>query len=205
MAHYWFLAFDHSLRFARNSLFRFCWKHIMPTWKMQTLSGWDIAYAVNMAAASAITYCLMAFVVPLIANRPTQVVGILWAVISTVFVFRDTRAHSLSAGISRLVATGVSFALCFLYLLLLPANALGMMALIAVGALLMMLLGRRDEIGLAAITTAVVLIVAASASQNAWQQPLLRLMDTIAGVAVGIACKWLASFLFYRVIGEDVR
>lgn len=74
------------------------------------------------------------------------------------------------------------------------------MVLIAIGTLLMMLLGRRGDIALTAITTAVVLIVAASASQDAWQQPLLRLMDTIIGVAVGIACKWIASFLFYRAV-----
>jgi hypothetical protein len=56
-----------------------------------------------------------------------------------------------------------------------------------------------------AITTAVVLIVAANMPQDAWQQPLLRLMDTVVGVAVGIACKWIASFLFYRAMGAEVR
>jgi hypothetical protein len=33
----------------------------------------------------------------------------------------------------------------------------------------------------------------------------LRLMDTIIGIAVGIACKWIASLLFYRAEGEEVR
>ncbi|HEY1962945.1 MAG TPA: hypothetical protein VGG69_11040 [Rhizomicrobium sp.] len=42
-----------------------------------------------------------------------------------------------------------------------------MIALIAIGTLLMMLLGRREDIGLTAITTAVVLIVAASKPQHA--------------------------------------
>jgi uncharacterized membrane protein YccC len=171
--------------------------------KLQKLSAWDLAYAIDMAAASVITYCLMAFIIPPFVNRQADSVGILWAVISTVFVFRD--AHSLSAGISRLIATCVSFALCLVYLLLFPANPLAMIALITISTLLMMLLGRRDDISLAAIATAVVLIVAARAPQDAWQQPLLRLVDTIAGVTVGIACKWIASFLFYRVIGEEVR
>ena len=177
----------------------------MPQLKLQRLSAWDLAYAINLAAASAITYGVMTFIVPLVANRPTEPVGILWAVISTVFVFRDTRAHSLSAGISRLAATGVSFALCFIYLLLFPANAVGMIVLIILSTLLIMMLDRRDEIGLTAISIAVVMIVAASTSEAAWDQPLLRLMDTVAGLAVGIACKWSASFLFYRVAGEDVR
>lgn len=178
----------------------------MPSPKFPRLSTWDLAYAVNMAIASAITYFLMAFVIPPLINRPAEAVGILWAVISTVFVFRDTRAHSFSAGMSRLIATCVSFALCLVYLRLFPANPLALIILIAIGTLIMMLLDRRDDIGLTAITTAVVLIVAINAPpQEAWQQPLLRLMNTVAGIAVGMACKWIASLLFYRLAGEEVR
>jgi len=70
-------------------------------------------------------------------------------VISAVFVFRDTRGHSLSAGISWLFATCVSFALCLVYLLIFPANPLGMAILIAIGALLATLVGRREVIVLA--------------------------------------------------------
>jgi uncharacterized membrane protein YgaE (UPF0421/DUF939 family) len=173
--------------------------------QLQKLSAWDLAYAIDMAAASAITYCLMALVIPPLVNRPPDPIGILWAVISTIFVFRDTRARSLSAGISRVAATSVSFILCLIYLLLFPANPLGICVLIAIGALFMMAVRRRDDIGLTAITTSVVLIVAASNPQDAWQQPLLRLMDTLVGVAVGIICKWIASFVFYRVVGEDIR
>jgi uncharacterized membrane protein YccC len=177
----------------------------MPKLIFQRLSAWDVAYAIDMAAAAVITYSLMTFVVPLFENRPADPIGVLWAVISTVFVFRDTRARSLSAGVSRLLATFVSFALCLMYLALFPANPLAMIGLIAIGTLLMMLLGRRDDIGLTAITTAVVLIVAAGVSQDAWHQPLLRLRDTIVGVAVGVACKWIASFLFYRAVGAEAR
>jgi uncharacterized membrane protein YgaE (UPF0421/DUF939 family) len=180
-------------------------KLVMPQLKFQSLSAWDFAYAIDMAVAAAITYCLMTFIIPLLINRHADSVAVLWAVIATVFVFRDTRAHSLSAGVSRLVATFVSFVMCLMYLALFPANPLAMIVLITVGTLLMMLLGRRDDIGLTAITTAVVLIVAANVSVDAWQQPLLRLMDTIVGIAVGVACKWIASFLFYRALGAEVR
>jgi len=41
--------------------------------------------------------------------------------------------------------------------------------------------------------------------QDAWQQPLLRLMETLIGIAVGVACKWIASFVFFKIIGEEVR
>jgi hypothetical protein len=95
--------------------------------------------------------------------------------------------------------------MCLVYLSLFPANPLGMAILIAGGALLATLANRRDEIGLLAITTAVVLVVAAENPQTAWQQPLLRLADTVAGVTVGIACKWIASFLFFRFSGQQAR
>lgn len=178
----------------------------MPSARFPSLSAWDFAYALNMAIASLITYYLMHDVIPSLIGRPAEAVGTLWAVISTVFVFRDTRAHSFAAGMSRLIATGVSFALCFVYLLVLPADPLALLVLIVIGTLVMMALERRDDIGLTAITTAVVLIVAINAPPpEAWQQPLLRLMNTVAGIAVGMACKWIASFLFYRLAGEEVR
>ena len=102
----------------------------------EKLSAWDVVHAVNLAITTFITYVLITSITPLLAQKPAQPVGILWAVISAVFVFRDTREHSLSAGISRLFATCVSFALCLVYLLLFPANPLGMAILIAIGALL---------------------------------------------------------------------
>lgn len=173
--------------------------------RFERLSAWDFGYAVNLAIVALITYALISSITPLLVNRPAEPVGILWAVISAVFVVKDTREHSLSAGISRLVSTCVSFALCLVYLLFLPANPLGMAILIGIGTLLMMLAGRRDEINLVAITTAVILIVATENPQTAWQQPLLRLADSVAGVAVGITCKWVASFLFFRVSGQEVR
>ena len=173
--------------------------------KFSKLSAWDAAYAVDMAIACLITYWVMVFLLPHLVGWPSTSVGVLWAVISTVFVYKDTRAHSLSAGISRLITTFVSFALCLIYLWLLPLTIIGMAALIAIGVLLMILIGRRDETGLTAITIAVIMIIAASNPEDAWRQPLLRLVDTIVGIAIGVACKWVGSFVFHRVIGEEVR
>jgi uncharacterized membrane protein YccC len=178
---------------------------IMSRMKFTKLSMWDVVYAVDMAIACLVTYWVMVFLLSHLVGLPTTSVGVLWAVISTVFVYKDTRAHSLSAGISRLIATLASFALCLIYPWLLPVTTIGMAALIAIGALLMMLIDRRDETGLTAITIAVIMIIAASDPQDAWRQPLLRLADTIVGIAVGVACKWAGSFVFYRIIGEEVR
>jgi hypothetical protein len=69
-----------------------------------------------------------------------------------VFVFRDSRANSMSAGLERLIATCVSFALCLLYLLLFPFQPVGMAALIGLGTVVMMLLGRREDIMTTGIT-----------------------------------------------------
>jgi uncharacterized membrane protein (DUF441 family) len=69
----------------------------------------------------------------------------------------------------------------------------------------MMLIGRQDEMGLTAITIAVIMIVAADKPQEAELQPILRLVDTVVGIAIGVACKWVNSFVFYRITGGDVR
>ena len=106
----------------------------------------------------------------------------MWAVVAVVFVFRDTRAHALSAGIARLIATGVSFALCLPYLLLFPFTPVGLAILLGIGTLVMALLDRRDDIVTTGITTAVVMVVAAMSPQTAWQQPLLRLVNTVVGM-----------------------
>jgi uncharacterized membrane protein YccC len=178
----------------------------MGLFKYDRISTWDIAYAVDMALACLITYWIMVTIHSRFGlGASSEVVGTLWAVVATIYVFRDTRAKSLSASVGRVIATVVSFALCFAYLLLFPFTPIGLLAVLAGGTLIMMALGRREEIGLAGVTTAVVMLVAAVDVQDAWQQPLLRLMDTLIGIAVGVACKWIASFVFFKLIGEEVR
>jgi len=178
----------------------------MALFKYDRLSAWDIAYAVDMAIACLITYWIMAEIHTRFGlGASSQVVGSLWAIVATIYVFRDTRANSLSASIGRIIATVVSFALCFAYLVLFPFTPVGLVAVLAIGTLVMMALGRREEIGLTAVTTAVVMLVAAVDAPAAWQQPLLRLMDTLIGIAVGVTCKWIASFVFFKLIGQEVR
>ncbi len=52
-------------------------------------------------------------------------------------------------------------------------------------------MGRPGDAITAGITTAVVMVSAASSPHDAWQQPILRLADTIVGVAVGVTAAWL--------------
>ena len=169
------------------------------------LSLWDGVYALNMAIACAISYWITTLALQPLTNRDSDLLGGMWAAAATVFVFRETRQDSFTAGVARLIATCVSFALCLLYLWFFPFTSLGMAALLGTGTLVMMLLNRRGDIVTTGITTAVVMGVAAMSPLNAWQQPLLRLIDTVVGIAVGVACKWIASHVFIRITGIRVQ
>jgi len=172
--------------------------------KSAKLSSWDVAYALNMSIACAISYWIITHALASFVSRDADLLGGMWAAVATVFVFRETRANAWSVGGARLIARGGSFALCLIYLCLLPFTVAGMAALIG-GTVAMMLLNRRDDIVTTGITTIVVMVVAAISPQDAWHQPVLRLVDTVVGVGVGVACKWAASFLYFRIAGKPVR
>ena len=158
------------------------------------LSLWDIAYAAAMAIASLIAYWAMSFGLTPIVDRDSDFLGGMWAAVAAIFVFRDTHQGSLAAGLARLIATSVSFALCLPYFLLFPFNPIGMAVVLTLGTILMMLFGRREDILTTAITTVVVMVVAGISPGGAWEQPLLRLADTIVGIAIGVSLRWLLHF-----------
>jgi uncharacterized membrane protein YccC len=146
-----------------------------------------------MGVACLAAYWVMNSLLPSLTGTPSTPVSIIWAVISAAFVYKDTRSHSFSAGRSRLIGTLISVVLCLAYLALFRASPVGMAILIAIGTFATTWLDRPDEIGVTAITTVVVLVLAASEPQKAWQQPLLRLLDTVVGIVVGVVCKWAVS------------
>jgi uncharacterized membrane protein YccC len=120
----------------------------------------------------------------------------MWAVLATIFVLRDSFGKSVAAAVSRMSATFVSFVLCLIYLAFLPFHAWPLAVLVGASALAVMLLGRPGDAVTAGITTAVILVVAAVTPQHAWQQPILRLADTVVGVAVGVVAAW--TFIWVR-------
>ena len=120
-----------------------------------------------------------------------DVLGGLWAVIATVFVYRTSYDDSATAALSRTAATLLSFFLCLIYLLILPVGPVGMAAMIGVSALAATLLGRPQDAVTAAITTAIVLGVASLSPHDAWQQPILRLFDTALGTVVALGTAWI--------------
>jgi len=97
--------------------------------KLESLSVGDVAYSANMAIASAISYWITTYALSGLVGSATDYLGWMWATVATIFVFRDTRMASLSAGTQRFMATCISFALCEIYFLIFPFKAVGMAAL----------------------------------------------------------------------------
>jgi uncharacterized membrane protein YccC len=157
-----------------------------------------------LAVASLVSYALVTHLLTRIyfLSRADDLIGGLWAVLATVFTCRATYEQSMTAAMSRLAATSVSFVLCLIYLIFLPFEAWAMAVLIGASALAVTLLGRPGDVITTAITTAVVMVSSAISPQHAWQQPVLRFADTVIGVAIGLVAAWIglrvAGFLKAR-------
>jgi hypothetical protein len=146
-----------------------------------------------LGVACLISYLLITYILgrAYFVSRDEELLGGMWAVIATVFVYRHTYQQSVSAALSRMAATLLSFALCLVYLLIFPFYPWGMAALIGIGAIVMTLIGRPEDIITTGITTAVVMVVAGISPEHAWKTPILRLVDTAVGVVVGIGAAWI--------------
>jgi hypothetical protein len=151
--------------------------------------------ALVLSCACLITYVLSTRVLSHLwfISSSNALLGALWAVISTIFVIRDGYQQSVTAAVSRMAATLVSVVVCLIYLAFLPFHPWALLVLIGVSSLIVRLIGRPEDAITAAITTTVVLIVAAVSPQHAWEQPILRLVDTAVGVAVGIVAVWISE------------
>lgn len=156
-------------------------------------AGDAVLHGVTLSILCMISYWLVTYMLAQIfsVSRDDDLLGGMWAVIATVFVYRFGYEQSVGAALSRMAATLLSFALCFVYLLFFPFHLWGMAMLIGVGAVAMSLLGRPDDITMTGITTAVVMVVAAISPDHAWKQPLLRVVDTTIGIVVGVGGAWI--------------
>ena len=131
--------------------------------------------------------------------RDDEFLGGMWAVVATIFVLRGSYEESAKAALLRTSATLLSFWLCLVYLLVFPFRVWGLVVLIAIGAIVLDLIGRSEDVITASITTTVVMVVAAISPQQAWRQPILRLIDTAVGIAVGVAGAWIGLKLATRI------
>jgi uncharacterized membrane protein YgaE (UPF0421/DUF939 family) len=166
--------------------------------KIEKLSLSDIVFVLSLTIACLISYLATVYILHPVVDHTNDSLGGMWAAVATVFVFRSTNDMSLSAAKARLFATSISFVLCLLYLLILPFSAVGMAVLIGLGALIAILLGRREDVITTGITTAVVMVVAELGPADKDWQPVLRLLDTVLGIAVGVATAWICGSLFLR-------
>ena len=158
--------------------------------------GWAAASGAGPALAALVSYELTTRILTdAISSRDDQLLGGMWSVIGTVFVYRESYKDSVSAALSRIAATSLSFILCLGYLLLFPFSSWGMTILIAIGAVILIMNDRAGEVITTSITTTVVMVVAGISPQHAWRQPILRLFDTLIGIGVGITAAWIAKGL----------
>jgi hypothetical protein len=158
--------------------------------------GWAAASGGGLALAALVSYELTTRILTdAISSRDDQLLGGMWSVIATVFVCRESYKDSVSAALSRIAATSLSFILCLGYLLLFPFSSWGMTIVIAIGAVILIMIDRAGEVITTSITTTVVMAVAGISPQHAWRQPILRLFDTLIGIGVGIAAAWIAKSL----------
>lgn len=158
--------------------------------------AWTAASATGLALAALVSYEVTTRILTsAISSRDDQMLGGMWSVVATLFVCRESYTQSVSAALSRAAATSVSFILCLGYLLAFPFSSWGMAIMIAIGTVILIVIGRPGDVMTAAITTAVVLVVAGISPAHAWTQPILRLVDTLIGIGVGVAAVWAAKKL----------
>jgi hypothetical protein len=160
-----------------------------------------ISHGVLLAAGCLLSYKIITSLLTFsqVVPRDDNLLGGMCAVIATIFVFRQCYEESVNAALLRISATLLSFALCFVYLLFFPFRVWGLVVLIAIGAIVLDLIGRSEDVITAGITTTVVMVVAAISPQQAWRQPILRLIDTVVGIAVGVAGAWIGLKLAPRI------
>ena len=151
--------------------------------------GAALLYGLALAVSCVISYWLITHILARTysISRDDDLLGGMWAVVATLFVHRYSYEQSVRAALSRIAATSVNFALCLVYLLIFPFHLWGMAALIGIGTVALAVIGRPDDTVTTGITTAVIMVVAALSPQNAWRVPILRMVDTVVGAAVGIA------------------
>jgi hypothetical protein len=170
-------------------------------------NGEVIIRGATLAISFAISYWL---ITDILANtysisRDDDLLGGMWAVVATIFVYGIATRRACGPPLSRTAATSISFVLCLVYLLIFPFHVWGMAALIGIGTIVVTTMGRPDDTITTGITIAVIMVVAALSPHGAWRQPILRLVDTALGVAVGVAAAWLGTHAMRRtkLIGPD--
>jgi uncharacterized membrane protein YccC len=162
--------------------------------RMGVTVPYAVGYALALGLACWVSYSLTTKGLARLTSvgHENDLLGGMWAVIATVFVFRVGYRDSVEAAASRGVSTLVSFALCLVWLRVLAPGVTGLLVVISVGTAVLLLAGRADDVVTTGVTSAVVMVVASLGPvDQAWTQPLLRLGDTAIGVLIGLGAAWV--------------
>lgn len=86
-----------------------------------------VRHAIVLSGLCVVSYWLITHILAhaFSVSRDDDLLGGMWAVVATIFVYRYGYEQTTSAALSRVSATVLSFALCFLYLLFLPIQRVG--------------------------------------------------------------------------------
>src|SRR6201997_2635897 len=108
----------------------------------------EVGTGCALAISCFISYALITHILAraYFVSRDDDLLGGMWAVAATIFVYRESYQKSVGAALSRMAATSLSFVLCLAYLLIFPFHAWGMAALIGIGTIALSLLGRSEDI-----------------------------------------------------------
>ena len=131
-----------------------------------------------------------------------DLLGGMWAVIATVFVYRETHRQNVAAALTRSSATLISFALSLTYLALFSFHPIGLAVVIGLGTFGLMAIGRDGDVITVGITSAIVLVLAAVSPHHVWEQAILRISDTAVGIGVGVCASWIALRLARRHVSD---
>ena len=156
-------------------------------------TGNIVRRAAVAAISSAVTFTLTTHLLGILSStsREDDLLGGMWAVVATLFVYRHSHGETVDAALSRMMATLVSFGLCLAYLLICPFHLWGLALLIGIGVVLVATMGRPQDAMTTSITTTVVMVVAAVNPHHAWREPILRLIDTAIGASIGVTAAWI--------------
>lgn len=161
-----------------------------------SVSRVDVVYAIGLAIACTSSYAVVVSILEILPGSHADLLGGLWTIAAVIFVFNGLNGRIHTTALNCLVATLVSIGLCVIYLSIFPYDTTGLIVLIAAGALVLAVLDRRDQMVMTGITTVVVMIVAGMNPERALQEPFLRLLDTLVGIAVGMSVKWVTLRLY---------
>lgn len=157
-----------------------------------------VVHAASLLAAVLLAWYIATGITSRMSFLPASSVllGGMWTVCATAFVYREQFTDSRSSAASRLIATTVSFVLTMAYFAVFPFTPVGLAVVLSLGALIVDFIGDPGDSVTVSITSAVVMVVAALGPATlAWEQPILRLVETLLGAAVGLATARVTRYL----------